>query len=100
MKEEEDKRPFSELTKEERRARTRKLVFGEDGDKYMGNIWGTKFSMISLVGLSLVSLLAFYGIYTGKIDLKELEKENASSVLENPNPHLYRKPVKDSLKGL
>lgn len=98
MKKEEDERPFIELTRKERRDKARKMVFGEFKDEYLGNIWGWKFSSFSFIGLALVGLLALYGIYTGKIDLQKLDKEESSTVLENPNPYLEDKPVKDTLK--
>jgi hypothetical protein len=98
MKEEDDKRSFSELSKKERREKARKLVFGDFKDEYMGNIWGWKFSMYSFVGLVLVGSLAFYGIYTGKIDLSKAEEDAANSVLQNSNPYLQKATVNDSLK--
>jgi hypothetical protein len=98
MKEEDDKRSFSELSKKERREKARKLVFGDFKDEYMGNIWGWKFSMYSFVGLVLVGSLAFYGIYTGKIDLSKAEEDAANSVLQNTNPYLQKATVNDSLK--
>ncbi len=98
MKEEDDKRSFSELSKKERREKARKLVFGEFKDEYMGNIWGWKFSMYSFAGLVLVGSLAFYGIYTGKIDLSKAEEDAANSVLQNTNPYLQKATVNDSLK--
>lgn len=73
--EENDKREFSELTKEERRARVRKYFFGTSKDEYMGNIWGWKFSIISLGIILFFSALALYGIYTGKIDLKKVQEQ-------------------------
>lgn len=98
MGKEEDKRPFIELSRKERREKARKLIFGDYEDEYLGNIWGWKFSRFSFIGLLLIGGLALYGIYTGKIDLKELDAKTPSSVLENPNPYLDKTPVKDTLK--
>lgn len=98
MEKEDDKKEFIELSRKERRARARKLIFGDFEDEYMGNIWGWKFSFFSLIGLLLVGGLAMYGIYTGKIDLKKMKEDNQSSVLQQHNPHLEKTPVKDSLK--
>lgn len=98
MEKEEDKRPFIELSRKERRERARKKIFGDYEDEYLGNIWGWKFSRFSFIGLALVGGLATYGIYTGKIDLQKLNAEEPSSVLVNPNPHLDKVPVKDTLK--
>jgi hypothetical protein len=98
MKKEEDNRPFIELSRKERRDKARKFIFGDYEDEYLGNIWGWKFSKFSFIGLTLIGGLAFYGISTGKIDLKKLNETEPSSVLENPNPYLDKSPVKDTLK--
>ncbi|BDS12918.1 hypothetical protein [Aureispira anguillae] len=98
MEKEDDKKTFIELSRKERRARARKLVFGDFKDEYLGNIWGWKFSFISLIGLILVGGLALYGISTGKIDLNKLDNDSPSSVLQNSNPHLNKAAVKDTLK--
>lgn len=98
MEKEEDKRPFIELSRKERRDRARKMIFGDYKDEYLGNIWGWKFSKFSFIGLTLVGTLAFYGIYTGKIDLQKLDNETPSSVLEHPNPYPNKTSVKDTLK--
>jgi len=98
MEKEEDKRPFIELSRKERRDKARKMIFGDFKDEYLGNIWGWKFSKFSFVGLILVGGLAFYGISTGKIDLQKLDREESSSVLETPTPHLNKTAVKDTLK--
>lgn len=71
----EKEKPFSELSKEERRARVREYYFGNAKDEYMGNIWGWKFSIFSFFVILLFSALALYGIYTGKIDMKEVHKQ-------------------------
>lgn len=73
-----DDKKFIELSKEERKEKSRKLLFGDHKDEYLGNIWGWKFSLISFIGLFIVGALAFYGIKTGKIDPEELDKENPS----------------------
>lgn len=98
MKQEEEEKPFIELSRKERRDRARKMIFGEFKDEYMGNIWGWKFSTFSFIGLFLVGSLALYGIYTGKIDLQKLDNDNPTSVLEHANPNAKKEPVKDSLK--
>lgn len=98
MKEEKDERPFSELSRAERRAKARKLLFGDQPDGYMGNIWGWRFSLFSFIGLVIVGLLAGYGIYTGKIDMKELEKEGQESLFNAPQPTRPNSIVNDTLK--
>jgi len=97
MPKEDDKREFIELSRKERRDKARKLIFGEYEDEYLGNMWGWKFSFISLIGLLLVGGLALYGIYTGKIDISNSENDTPSSIFENTNAHLEKQVVKDSL---
>lgn len=98
MEKEDDKRPFIELSRKERRDKARKMIFGDFKDEYMGNIWGWKFSGFSLIGLLLVGGLAIYGISTGKIDLEKMDNESPFNGLQNSNPHLKKYPVKDTLK--
>lgn len=97
MKEEKDERPFSELSRAERREKARKLLFGGNSNEYMGNIWGWRFSLFSFIGLALVGLLAFYGIYTGKIDTQKLQEED-TSIFQPVTPQRPASGVKDTLK--
>ncbi|MCH2023468.1 MAG: hypothetical protein MK207_13415 [Saprospiraceae bacterium] len=97
MGKDDDKRPFIELSKKERKEKARKLLFGDFKDEYMGNIWGWRFSIISLIGLLLVGGLAFYGIYTGKIDPSQFNKDNESSLFKNSNPYLNKDEQKDTI---
>ncbi len=58
--------------KEERRAQKeamRKQVFG-DPDQYIGNIWGWKFSKISLVIIVAFTMLVAYGHCSGQVDMR------------------------------
>lgn len=92
MDTDDDKRPFIELTRAERRARARKILFGNEKDEYIGNMWGWKFSFFSLIGLLLVGSLAMYGVYTGQIDLQKLEDDN--SIFQTTNPHTQKTATK------
>lgn len=98
MKKEDDERPFSELSRAERRTKARKLLFGTHKDEYLGNIWGWRFSLFSFIGLITVGLLAFYGVYTGKIDPQKMKDESATSVFQTPTIKRPNQVVKDSLK--
>lgn len=98
MEKEKDERPFIELSRKERLAKARKLIFGEFEDEYIGNMWGWKFSLFSFIGLMLVGGFAIYGVYTGQIDLDKLEEEDASGLFQNQNPHLNKPVVPDSLR--
>lgn len=98
MKEEKDERTFSELSRTERRAKARKLLFGDAPDEYLGNIWGWRFSLFSFIGLVIVGLVATYGIYTGKIDTNELNKEGGESLFQSPTYTRPNHTVNDTLK--
>lgn len=98
MEKEDDERPFSELSRAERREKARKLLFGTYKDEYLGNMWGWRFSLFSFIGLVLVGLLALYGVYTGKIDPQKMKEESATSVFESPQIERPQQGVKDSLK--
>lgn len=98
MKKEEDERPFSELSRAERRAKSRKLLFGTTKDEYLGNLWGWRFSAFSFIGLILVGLLALYGVYSGNIDPNRMKEESATPIFANPGTKRPNQVVKDSLK--
>ncbi len=98
MKKDEEERPFSELTRAERRAKARKLLFGTDKDEYIGNMWGWRFSFLSFMGLIVVGLLALYGVYTGKIDPQRMKEESATPLFQTPQIERPHRAVKDSLK--
>ena len=63
-----------EIARQKRRANQEKamdMMFGKNRHIYAGNIWGWKFSMISLVGISLVVVFMIIGILTGNISLDQ-----------------------------
>jgi hypothetical protein len=98
MEKEDDERPFSELSRAERRAKARKLLFGTQKDEYLGNIWGWRFSAFSFIGLILVGLVALYGVYTGRIDPQKMKEDSGTSVFVSPKIERPNQAVKDSLK--
>lgn len=98
MEKEDDERPFSELSRAERRAKARKLLFGTDKDEYLGNIWGWRFSAFSFIGLILVALVTLYGVYTGQIDPQKMKEDSGTSVFVSPKIERPNQAVKDSLK--
>ena len=63
MSDNKEERPFSELSRKERLDKARHLIFGEQTDEYMGNIWGWKFSLFSFIGLMIIGLVAFFAIH-------------------------------------
>ena len=98
MDQEKDERPFSELSRAERREKARRMLFGAPPEGYMGNIWGWRFSLFSFVGLALVGLLALYGVYNGKIDTQRLKQESSQSIFQVAPPTEQNQGVKDTLK--
>lgn len=81
---------FSNMSRKERREKALDQVFGKDRKEYMGNIWGWKFSIVSLVGLLLVTALMAYGVAIGKIDLQkqQLEAQPSKYIEQNSHHHL------------
>lgn len=73
-------------------------IFGPNRDEYLGNIWGWKFSFISLIGLLLVGMLAVYGKMSGKIDFDQQLIHKPSDHIQKNSPHFNKPLVKDSLK--
>jgi hypothetical protein len=66
-----------------------------------GNIWGWKFSMISLIGLLLVATFAAIGIATGNISLDEQVQKAKEAQKEKAEKEKARREEKaDSLKQL
>ena len=47
------------------------MMFGKNRHQYAGNIWGWKFSLLSLAGLLIIVAFASIGIATGNISLNE-----------------------------
>ncbi len=92
----EDEVEFSKLSKKERRIAAQKLLFGEFEESERGNIWGKKFSLFSLIGLTIVGIVAIFAVQTGKIDPQNLPADE---------PSFYQKMlerdqvVKDTLKN-
>jgi hypothetical protein len=92
------KKPEEEnLTRKERREKALDQMFGKDRKDYMGNIWGWKFSILSLIGIVAVILLATVGVMTGNIDLEQQRLEtNPGRLLEETR---MQAPNKDTLKS-
>lgn len=86
------------LTRKERREKALDQMFGKDRKEYMGNIWGWKFSILSLVGILAVLLFATIGVMTGNIDLEKQRMET------NPGRQLEETRIqelnKDTVKSL
>jgi hypothetical protein len=53
----------------ENEPKKRYSIFG-DNPEYLGNIWGWKFSFISLVIILFFTALVLYGHFSGKIDMR------------------------------
>lgn len=89
-----DEVDFSKLSRKERREAARKMMFGDFKESERTNIWGKKFSLFSLVGLSIVGIVAIIAVQTGRIDPQNLPEDD---------PYFYQhllekqKSVKDTL---
>jgi hypothetical protein len=96
---EDPKEPLSDkerlkLKRQEMREKAMDMMFGKNRHVYEGNIWGWKFSIISLIGLLLIVSFAAIGVATGNISLDE-QLNNARKVQEEKN----KNHVSDSLKS-
>ena len=96
---EDAKEPLSDkerlkLKRQEMREKAMDMMFGKNRQMYEGNIWGWKFSIISLIGLLLIVSFAAIGVATGNISLDE-QLNNARKVQEEKN----KSSVSDSLKS-
>ncbi len=94
----EEKIAFSKLSKKERRDQARKLLFGDYKESPTGNIWGKKFSLFSLIGLSFIAVLAIVAVQTGRIDPQNLEEDSSYFYLEKAESERQKELVKDTLK--
>ncbi len=66
--------PEKPLSRKERKEQALDRMFGKDRKEYIGNMWGWPFSILSLVGLSLVALFMMIGVWTGNIDLTKQQQ--------------------------
>lgn len=85
------------LSKQEMRKKAMDQMFGKNRKEYMGNIWGWKFSILSLIGILVVIGFAAIGVMTGNIDLEKQRIET------NPTKQLEQTRLpqqnKDTLKS-
>jgi uncharacterized membrane protein len=65
------------------------MMFGKNRHEYAGNIWGWKFSMISLIGIGVVVIFMIIGILSGKINLND-QVEQAKEAQEEKKTALER----------
>lgn len=96
-----DKKSQDEQNKINKKAQKEKAmdeIFGPNRGEYLGNIWGWKFSFISLIGILLIGMLAIYGKVTGKIDFDQQMIQKPSEHIKQNSPHFNKSLVKDSLK--
>jgi hypothetical protein len=79
--------PEKKMSKEELDKKAMEMLFGKNIKSFNGNIWGWKFSMISLIGLLLIFGFAMIGVLTGNISFDEQIKnaKEAKSVKNTIN---------------
>lgn len=91
----------SKKRKAEMKEQAMDMMFGKNRHQYEGNIWGWKFSMISLIGLLLVTSLVAIGVATGNISLDEQVQKAKEAQKEKAEKEKARREEKaDSLKKL
>lgn len=73
----------------ENREKAMDMMFGKNRHEYAGNIWGWKFSMISLIGIGVVVIFMIIGILSGNINLSD-QVEQAKEAQEEKKTALER----------
>ena len=95
---EDPKEPLSDkerlkLKRQEMREKAMDMMFGKNRHVYEGNIWGWKFSIISLIGILLVVVFMIIGIVSGNINFDD-QFQQAKKAKESKETKLK---VNDSL---
>ena len=76
-------------------------IFGVNRGEYIGNIWGWRFSILSLIGLLIIGGIAIFGIVTNRIDWKEQLYERPSDTITKQHSKVNqtdKSTFRDSLK--
>jgi uncharacterized BrkB/YihY/UPF0761 family membrane protein len=71
------------------------MMFGKNRHIYAGNIWGWRFSIISLLGILLVVVFMIIGIMSGNINLND-QVQQAKEAKEAKESKLKRDSIPDS----
>ncbi len=71
------------------------MMFGKNRHIYAGNIWGWRFSIISLIGILLVVVFMIIGIMSGNINLND-QVEQAKEAKEAKEAKLKGDSIPDS----
>lgn len=71
------------------------MMFGKNRHIYAGNIWGWRFSFISLIGILVVVILMIVGILSGNINFDD-QFEQAKEAKEAKEAKLKGDSIPDS----
>jgi uncharacterized BrkB/YihY/UPF0761 family membrane protein len=71
------------------------MMFGKNRHIYAGNIWGWRFSIISLLGILLVVVFMIIGIMSGNINLND-QVQQAKDAKEAKESKLKGDSIPDS----
>jgi uncharacterized membrane protein len=71
------------------------MMFGKNRHIYAGNIWGWRFSIISLLGILLVVVFMIIGIMSGNINLND-QVQQAKEAKEAKESKLKGDSIPDS----
>ena len=96
MEQESNKMDSREQSRQKRRENQEKamdMMFGKNRHVYAGNIWGWKFSIISLIGILIVVVIMIIGIVSGNINFDD-QFQQAKKAKESKETKLK---VNDSL---
>lgn len=71
------------------------MMFGKNRHIYAGNIWGWRFSIISLIGILVVVIFMIIGILSGNINFND-QVEQAKEAKEAKEAKLKGDSIPDS----
>lgn len=90
-----DPKELARQKRKENQEKAMDMMFGKNRHIYAGNIWGWKFSIISLIGILVVVVFMIIGIISGNINLND-QVQQAKEAKEAKESKLKGDSIPDS----
>ncbi len=90
-----DSKELARQKRKENQEKAMDMMFGKNRHIYAGNIWGWRFSIISLIGILLVVIFMIIGIMSGNINLND-QVQQAKEAQEAKESKLKADSIPDS----
>ena len=90
-----DSKELARQKRKENQEKAMDMMFGKNRHIYAGNIWGWRFSIISLIGILLVVVFMIIGIMSGNINLND-QVQQAKEAQEAKESKLKGDSIPDS----